>query len=506
MARLHNRIKEAAYTRFKSDESCDDHPASLFPKELHSLPCMKHKFMARSQVFSSARPKPAGARKKYQDMLQAQQLASVCLEDYQMSRDVLKSAQQARLETLGNCSRLLRELSNPLPLEDAAIALSIDESTDHATSGSISSLSRQIRDVPLVGLRNAVETHLRTTDALNAITNSSQGERNVVNAPYDVTGPPVDVNSLKSVQSETLLQHLSADHFRTLEDKEESLLWVSYAAKAYSPQRVSGDAVDDNMIRNESKRQFDYVDADDLLKRVYADLMTAPERKQLLAQLCEKENSRINRLAKALRDDVSARISGKDLLEKIASQDESEKRRKVKACVRIQAFIRGVQSREIMKVKRAEQRVMQALGVLLNELALPELQHRKIDSSNLVSKLRGVAQNKKRPISRNEHPVQFAAEYSRNENASPKNPISPRLKEDFEAKELLSSKVAEGKDTSHRDSAFHKSGILLEQTLDTSSDPLSYISSPTAEGSSYELSSSLEPSMLHHQMKMRRSS
>ena len=499
LASLHNRIKDAAYSRFKANSVDEANPTSPFPKGLDSMPCMKHKYMARSQIFSDSKPRVGGARKKYQDMLQVQQVASVYVDEYCMIREALRAAQRTRLESLGNCRKLLRELSNPLSLEDAAKALSDDDPASPTTSTTDSTVSRQILEVPLDNLRDAVETHLKTADAIEAMSKSRSKGWSVINAPFDVTGPPVDVMSLRSVQYDTLMTPLSDERFRSIEDKEESLLWVSYAAKTLNPTNDG-----DRQPTSDAQRLLDHVDADELIKRVYADLISAAERNQLLNLMCDQEDIRVNRLAKALVDEVLSRIEGKNIVDRISAQDEVARQRHLSACIQIQAFVRGVQSRELTKAKRAEQRVMKALGILLNELSLPELRRNKLEKGNMVSKLLGNLQSRDKEQSsesRKKPPQGMKQQESLDKRSSgrrvPRSDISETriITED----QKYSSPTADAKFA--RDlfssTAQKVSPLREDPAMDTSLDPLSYISSPTAEGSSYELSASLDPSTFH---------
>ena len=248
LTQLQRRVREAALQRLKTDfgESNQALESSV-PLALAALPAGKHKFLPRSQIFGSGgRHQRGGVRKLYQELLQTQQMTEISSNEYASAREAMKAAQRQRLLSLERCHQLTEQLIHPLSLDEAMPRTGVDSSIEEAVS---EKLKGWCSDVPRQGLDEAVKCHLHTADVMESITskaaendeNSREGmdgnrkryKWSVVAAPHDVTGPPIDLCTLPSVQYETLLGTLTDSHFSSKQDKVHGIFIVKIKLKAH---------------------------------------------------------------------------------------------------------------------------------------------------------------------------------------------------------------------------------------------------------------------------------
>jgi hypothetical protein len=235
--------------------------------------------------------------------------------------------------------------------------------------------------------------------------------------------------------------------------------------------------------------------------------MTLPGRKAMLAKMCDDEDLRANRLTQALRDDILSRVGSKERNLELASLDAKVVRQMNAAAMRIQAMERGIQSRARSKVLRAERRVLNALGVLITELALPEIRSGVRHDGTLMKKLQKVVQVSQLEATK----PKFVQSASKKEGGSRRavafsTPVQADLRADSKDNTSRSSPYSPGLIRKMRGVKSDSSlaSDRLEDTLDakelgedpdpeSSFDPLSYISSPSLRGddASLDLSASL---------------
>lgn len=343
-------------------------------------------------------------RRRYQDLAEVQHRATVLCEEYSAARDERRAEAAKRLQRLSQTFHLLEQLSRAPTLEQGCEMIKEAERNGQAAP-------EWLRGFPAEGIVDkAFEAHFRTAHSMG-----DTGSWCLVAAPYDVTGPPIDMARLAGEcgQGGVLGRNKGPMRARsgrwvTGEDLEHSLWWVSYATQrskyaASAAQQAcmppSAD-VDDAMAHAYEEvtglsalRQSDHVDADgahvpsaqeasraatnaalgivhgaELLKKVARDVLAAPRRLDAVRAHCLTENKRADALASVYTQQVMAlQIKQRhDARRRLLSAREIQDQEK--ATVKIQSLARRRRAAERVGALQAERRVGRALQVLLQEL------------------------------------------------------------------------------------------------------------------------------------------
>jgi hypothetical protein len=555
LAQVYRRVKDAAQAKYKldTDDAQNSEMHNPLPKGLDIISAKKHKYLGRSLVFSAAKKTmPGGARKRYQDLLQMQQVASVVLDDYLEYRNDMYEMQHERLLTLGHCATLVQQLTHPPSLDEAMQIIRGEYKESHESKNTPTPIhgnkelfssdgiekSFWLQGLPLNGLEDAVAAHLRTDAAMEAVASRAAGDPtrrsrwSVVAAPHDLTGPPVDLLTLPSIQNETLIARaFPYDNINSLADKEESLWWVAYAAQTthYPESHRDEEGVGSDLrggwtaegqprgseAQRRAQELLGQVKGEELLQRVAVDVMSMPDRRALLEKMCIQEEERSSRLSKVLREDVINRIRGKNSAFQLGFLDQETHQERLLACIKIQAFVRGTQSRVLTSERRTEKRVLSALAVLISELSITDT-NKKGKAFSLLNKIQtaikapAFARPKNRPHStpppamrrsdgvatsnskKTTDPSSWSASLIR-----PRDVHAPEIASKTSASSPISSSQKSGKSRKRlaQTSTSSESKSLLnitdESDPEDTLDPLSYISSPSYLESSLEMSSQL---------------
>ena len=363
LAQLQRRISEAARKRLKENNEARDNvfarTGAPFGRNDESIDF--------TRVISRDRGK-----KDMQRLLELQQTCGVWLDEYCEGRHRLLISQEARLKSLGHCKQMLQQTDKLPTLDEAKAQIKL------AGKESKSWLSDE--DVTGDGLEVAVAAHLRT---LHAVTHRDRW--NIV-APHDITGPPLDITTLPSV-SDAKAKDRRLDKLASLwaggTDAEESLWWVSFASQLpeQRTRKVTAD-VDEHILKEEklmgypsedvsqatAYRLIGEVDGHKLLQEATKDFLRAKDRKAATLQAIQTQREREMRVAAVFEQEATEAQRRARAVGALSEHSEAEKRRRDAKATKIQAVVRGGQSRCATRAQISEARMLDAIRVLLAEL------------------------------------------------------------------------------------------------------------------------------------------
>ena len=235
-----------------------------------------------------------------------------------------------RVSTLHQASSLLEQLSKCPDLDEGAKMMKKAMSEGEVPSW--------LKGLPVDNIESSAEAHLRTLHSMR-----DKESWCLVAAPYDVTGPPIDIAALDATalpdqkrKGNQPVRPRTA-HWANGEDTESSLWWVSFAtqpSKYSSPDNAplmadADDAMADayadstgitalragvegGVKEEEAARrarvdaQLGIVNGSELLKKVARDVLSAPRRFQHVQEYCQAEKKRTDSLSTVYTEQVLA--------------------------------------------------------------------------------------------------------------------------------------------------------------------------------------------------------
>ena len=332
-----------------------------------------------------------GVRRQYQELSEARAKLNGPLENYLLTKSACEAAQSKRLASLGATNVLLAELSRLPSLDEArerifaAREYEIQMHRNGAGSGSINKEKASEHNEWYINLNvinntslfQAVDNHL-----LTASTMKNKARWDVVSAPHDMTGPPISVTDLSvadkennrdSAKSRAHRQRL-ATAWANREDLQGSLCWVSYAAqqgkydKTDLKELAQAEGGPDKLTS-----ALGIVSGKELLDLLSKEASNNRNRISAVSEYCKSEEGKIDRLAAEFASQSLALLTkdrAGEIQKQLSAQEKAERNRRA---TQIQALARGRKDRRIAESLRSQQRVAQALSVLVAELQRPGL-------------------------------------------------------------------------------------------------------------------------------------
>jgi hypothetical protein len=348
----------------------------------------------------------------YKDLQYSQFELDSKLGQYLQVKQNTQTLQNERLHCVGNCNRLISQLSHAPSLDDAKKTITtLRTSSISAPSDDDESKKKNEKtwftNVPMDALPNSVSAHLLSIETM-----SSNTKWNVVSAPQDMTTAPIDVLQLSTTDKNQLLdenkgnyvlgnvktrsnidldQKISNDTYGDIAKSwsngdgiHDSLFWVNYAVQASKYDRGAKEKrvkdVADGLI--EAEGQIDQLPIEkisktlgidvghEILQNLASDASTRKRRVHAMKQTCSDDLLKIETLSSEFANKSIALLhhfKAENLNDNILAL---EAKARYDAAVKIQALVRGLQTRVVINSQR---KIMQAFGILVSELSRPQL-------------------------------------------------------------------------------------------------------------------------------------
>lgn len=294
--------------------------------------------MSATRVFDAKageRPDPSkkGPRRRYQELAEIQQKASILLDDYLMKKPIHQHHSKDRLASLSNCKALAEDLNKLPNLEEARELIKNKKHSvaqtplQEANKGkkpnlAINTTHDDVNDwfdgISHNDMESSVLTHLKGMHALRSY------EWGLVIAPHDVTGPPINIKELSKINDNVLhgdatkLFPSPAAAWVSGKDSEESLMWIAYAAQPskFGTKVTEADAdaapkspnAEDEKSHKAARAILGDVNGEDLLGKLAKEVSSVQTRRESIRKKVDSERKREHQLAEIFENEALSLI------------------------------------------------------------------------------------------------------------------------------------------------------------------------------------------------------
>jgi len=328
-------------------------------------------------------------RRHYQELAEARARLNALMEGYVLHKSELEHDQTHRLASLGATKELLAELGQLPSLDDARqriLAARQYEMQRHRTGpGADDEEKAEEHNLWYINV-NVINNNNLTAAAdrhvLTSATMKNKGRWDVVSAPHDMTGPPISVTELSTIDRQNNIslaksrahRQRMATAWANREDQASSLCWVSYAAQQGKYDKTDLLALAQAEGGPEKLASaLGIVSGQELLERLAKEAANNRSRLTAVAEYCKAEDVKVDRLASEFASQSMALLAQNragEIRQQLSAKDKAERHNRA---AQIQALVRGRKDRRLVDNLRSQQRVAQALAVLVAELQRPGL-------------------------------------------------------------------------------------------------------------------------------------